>query len=147
MPDDYERQCAQIRTENKEVLARFSEWLSQKGLSEKTISTHVSNIDFYINAFLLYEDATRPEEGVNSVNMFLGYWFIRKAMWASPSAIKSNAASLKKFYRFLHEQGRIDARALDDLRCTIREGMPEWMETMNRYDNPDIEDMNEVWGF
>jgi hypothetical protein len=37
--------------------------------------------------------------------MFLGYWFIKKAMWAKQSAIKSNAASLKKFYTFMHEKG------------------------------------------
>ncbi len=32
--------------------------------------------------------------------LFLGYWFIKKAMWSSPVQIKSNAASLKKFFTF-----------------------------------------------
>ena len=32
--------------------------------------------------------------------MFLGFWFIRKAMWASQSSIKGNATSLKKLYTF-----------------------------------------------
>jgi hypothetical protein len=30
---------------------------------------------------------------------------------------------------------------------TIKESMPEWLNTMNRYDDPDVEDMGDVWGF
>jgi hypothetical protein len=78
--------------------------------------------------------------------MFLGYWFIRKAMWASPSAIRENAASLKMFYTFMHEQGHIDADDLQDLKETIKEEMPEWVGTVERYDDPDITDPEEVWG-
>jgi len=55
----------------------------QKILSKKTIDKHVSNVDFYINDFLLYEDAIEAADGVSSMGMFLGYWFIRKAMWSS----------------------------------------------------------------
>jgi len=27
----------------------------------------------------------------------------------------------------------------------IKEDMPEWLATMERYDDPNIEDMEEVW--
>lgn len=78
--------------------------------------------------------------------MFLGYWFIKKAMWSSPAQIKSNAASLKKFYTFLFEKGQIDKEDLDDLKERIKEDMPEWIATMTRYEDPSITDMGEVWG-
>ncbi len=78
--------------------------------------------------------------------MYFGYWFIKKGMWASASSLKSNAASLKKFYSFLLEQGLITAEDLADLKETIKENMSEWQATLRRYDDPDIEDMEEVWG-
>jgi site-specific recombinase XerD len=108
----------------------------------KNDKNHLSNIEFYVNEYLLYENATEAKDFVNSVDMFLGYWFIRKAMWASPSSIKGNAASLKKFYTFMHDKNLIDKEDLIDLRQTIKEGMPEWLATLKRFDDPSIED---VW--
>ena len=145
--EQYERACHEIRRKNSELLEEFSGWLRQKGLSEKTIKRHSQNIDFYINEYLLYEEPTLPEEGTYRVGSFLGYWFIRKAMWASQSSIKENAASLKKFYQFMLERGRIEEDALEDLKEDIKEGLPEWLATLRRYDDPSIEDPEEIWGF
>ncbi len=142
----YERECEKIRQENEELLDKFAAWLAAKGLSETTVGRHCGNIEFYVNDFLLYEDAERPEDGVLSVGRFLGYWFIRKAMWASQGSIKSNAASLKKFYAFMLEKGKITRDDLDDLKTRIKEDMPEWLATLARFDDPEIEDPAEVWG-
>lgn len=150
MVDDYEQyeiECERIRESNAKLLDDFAAWLRQAGLSSKTIKKHIENVDFYINEFLLYEDAEEPSEGVGSVGMFLGYWFIKKAMWASATSIKSNAASLKKFYTFLYEREMVSKEDLDLLKETIKEDMPEWLETLARYDDPTITDMGEVWGF
>lgn len=149
MSDDYtkyERECKKIRKENAQLLDAFETWLRKSKLTDKTIQKHVDNIDFYINEFLLYEDAVKAKDGVSEISMFLGYWFIKKAMWASPAHIKSNAASLKKFYTFMYEQGKIEQEELDDLKEIIKEEMPEWIATMKRYDDPSITDMAEVWG-
>lgn len=150
MPDDeyqkYEQACKQIKKDNEKLLEQFEQWLSGKGLAEKTVRRHVENADFYINSFLLYEDAIAAKDGASHISMFLGYWFIRKAMWASPSAIRENAGSLKKFYTFMQEQGQIDADKLQDMKVTIKEEMPEWVGTVERYDDPDITDAEEIWG-
>ncbi|BBO83768.1 hypothetical protein DSCO28_43340 [Desulfosarcina ovata subsp. sediminis] len=149
MMDDYERfekECKKIRKENDNILNEFKEYLIQKGLKLKTVNNHVSNVDFYINEFLLYEDAIKAKDGVDEIGMFLGYWFIKKAMWSSPAQIKSNAASLKKFYTFMNEKGRIKREDLDCLKERIKEDMPEWIATMKRYDNPSITNMAKVWG-
>lgn len=140
--EKYEEDCKKIRISNEQLLNEFGDWLKSSGLVEKTINNHVSNIDFYINEFLLYEEATEAKEGVISVNMFLGYWFIKKAMWASRASIKQNATGLKKFYTFMLEKELIDKEELIDLKETIKEGMPEWLETLDRYDTPSVED---VW--
>jgi site-specific recombinase XerD len=149
MLDDYEQyeiECERIRESNGKLLADFEDWLRESNLVDQTISKHVENIDFYINEYLLYEDAVEPQDGVSDVSMFLGYWFIRKAMWASASSIKSNAASLKKFYTFLHDRGAVSQDDLDSLKETIKEEMPEWLATLARYNDASITDMGEVWG-
>jgi site-specific recombinase XerD len=150
MPDDeyqkYERTCKRIKKDNAKLLEQFDQWLSGKGLADKTVRRHVENADFYINTFLLYEDAIPAKDGASHISMFLGYWFIRKAMWASPSAIRENAASLKKFYTYMQEQGQIDTDKLQDLKETIKEEMPDWVGTVERYDDPDITDPEEIWG-
>ena len=143
--DDYEKyedDCKTIREANKVLLSDFEEWLKSSGLSKKTIDSHLSNIDFYVNEYLLYEDAAEAKDGIGAIGMFLGYWFIKKAMWASQSSIKANATSLNKFYAFMYEKGLIDKEDLVDLKDTIKEGMPEWLATLERYDDPSVED---VW--
>jgi DNA phosphorothioation-dependent restriction protein DptG len=72
--------------------------------------------------------------------MFLGYWFIKKAMWASQSSIKSNATSLTKFYTFMHEKRLIDQEELINLKQTIKKDMPEWLATLRRYDDQSNDD-------
>jgi len=144
--EQFEKECKRIRKENEKILHNFEQWLSDKKLSKKTKSKHSSNVDFYINDFLLYEDAIEASDGAGQIGMFLGYWFIRKAMWASKTAMKENAASLKKFYQFMLESGKISKEAFKDLNETIKEDMPEWLSTLERYDNPEIEDPEEIWG-
>lgn len=144
--EKWEKECKQIRRKNQKLISDFKKWLLGQSLSRKTIDKHASNVDFYINEFLLYEDVVEAAEGADEIGTFLGYWFIKKAMWAGRTAIKQNAASLKKFYQFMFEKGGIPEESLVVLKETIKEEMPEWLATLDRYDNPDIEDMGEVWG-
>jgi hypothetical protein len=150
MSDDYEKyeiECKKITKANEKLLIEFAEWLKAANLKEKTIDNHVSNVDLYINDYLLYDGAKKAKEGVDCVSSFLGYWFIKKAMWASPAHIRGNAASLKKFYTFMQEKKQISKKALDDMNETIKEEMPEWLATMDRYDDPYIENMEDVWRY
>lgn len=130
--DKYEADCARIRTTNAALLADFAAWLKATGIADKTVEQHRGNIAFYINEYLLYEEAIEPPAGVDQVDDFLGYWFIRKAMWSSPASIRSNAASLKKFYGFMAERGLIGKDDLNDLKETIKDCMPDWLEAVER---------------
>jgi hypothetical protein len=78
--EEYKRTCQAIREENAALLKEFAGWLRGKGLSGATVERHCENIDFYVNEFLLYDGATPAADGMQEVGMFLGYWFIRKAM-------------------------------------------------------------------
>ena len=140
--EKYEADCKAIRKANKRLLNEFEAWLKASALSEKTIKQHLLNIDFYVNEYLLYEDAIEAKDGVYDVGMFLGYWFIKKGMWASQASIKRNAVSLTKFYTFMFEKGLISKKALTNLQRRIKEDMPEWLATLKRYDDLEVED---VW--
>ncbi|MCI5148479.1 MAG: recombinase [Candidatus Electrothrix sp. MAN1_4] len=142
--EKHKRDCKKIRKANEGLLEEFEASLKAAGLSEKTINKHVWNIDFYINEFLLYEDANEAKGGAGNVGMFLGYWFIKKAIWASKANIKSNATSLKKFYTFMHEKGLISKNDLTDLKQKIKEDMPKWLATLQRYDDPSVKNVWQV---
>ena len=132
----YEDDCKTIKKANKLLLRDFGIWLKSSGLSKKTIDSHLFNVDFYINEYLLDEDAIEAKDGVDAVSMFLGYWFINKAMWASQSSIKKNVTSLKKFYTFMYEKDLIDKDDLIDLTTTTKQDMPKWLVALERYDDP-----------
>ena len=142
--EEYERACNLIREENQGLLNAFESWLSGAGLTKTTARKHRENIDFYINEFLLYESPIRASEGVDEVGMFLGYWFIRKAMWASETSIKAHATSLKKFYDFMNMWGEVDAEAVRAMKERIKNDLPEWLATLRRYDDPSVE-VEDVW--
>jgi hypothetical protein len=145
--EEYEIACEKIRSENSKLLSDFEEWLFKRRLSLAVVKKHVDNIDFYVNEYLLYEDAVKASEGAGRIDMYLSYWFIKKAAWASPYSIRSNAASLKKFYAFMQEKGLITKEALKEVNETIKENMSDWIATVDRYDDPSITDPKDIWGF
>lgn len=138
MSDDHrkwEQACRKIRKENQQLLDQFANCLAAKGLGEKTIRDHVSNVDLYINEYLLYYEAIPAAHGVASAGEFFGDWFIRKAMWASENSIKKTATGLKKFYQFLFTLGRVKADDVQDLRDVLRDEMPRWLAALRRHDS------------
>jgi hypothetical protein len=136
---DYEQKCNEIQMRNKVYLEEFIEDLSKAGLKEKTINRHYNNVEFYINTYLLREEPLEMVSGTNDfyINDFLGYFFIRKCMWSTPSSIRSNAASIKKFYKSMFERGHIEKSDYTELIDTIKCNMDSWMEDCESYNDPD----------
>ena len=126
------------------MLDEFQRYLEARNLSDKTVRKHLSNIDFYINEYLLYEEVVPPAEGIDRIGNFLGYWFIRKALWSSVASIKENITSLKHFYIFLVREGVIDQDKLDEMKLEIKECKNDWFEAMQRYDDL-TGDLDEIW--
>ena len=75
--EEYEKKCDEIREENRRYLEIFAEDL--KGLSTKTIRTHLGNVDFYINVYLPREDALSMESGVDYIDSVYTAEFERSA--------------------------------------------------------------------
>ena len=141
--EEYERQCKEIKETNQTYLNDFREALQKKGLTAKTINNHVSNVDFYINDFLCYEEPQDVRCGCHCISQFLGSWFIRKASWSSCAQIKSNAASIKKFYKLMLDKGIVDEDDYNTLCEDIVDEMDDWLGRMKRYDSLTEENLDD----
>ena len=135
---EYEKKVEAIQFANKALLEEFSEYLTRKGLTPKTINIHINNVEFYINEYLCYEDALEAKDGFGELGMYFGDFFVRKASWSSCAQLKSNAASIKKFYAFMLEKGEITKDKYDRLIDSIKDRMEDWLSNMQLYiDDPD----------
>lgn len=135
--DDYSKTRDEIRAENSEYLSLFEQSLIDAVLKESTIKRHLSNVDFYINDFLLYEEPLTMDYGMGRIDSFLGDFFIRKCMWSTPGNIKSTAASIKKFYKCMMDRGIAKKSSYEFLCSEIKEGMETWQADCAAYNNPD----------
>lgn len=133
----YLKKCADIKELNNSLLELFSDDLKKAGLADKTIKRHLSNVDFYINEYLLRTDALSMESGVTMIDDFLGNFFIRKCMWSTPENIKTTATSIKKFYKSMLDHEKIAKQDYELLCATIKDSMDTWQEDCAVYNDPD----------
>ena len=96
--EQYTKTCQTIQNTNNRLLQLFEEDLVKSGLKEKTINRHLSNVDFFLNEFLIRAGALPMEEGISMLDEYLGNFFIRKCMWSTPANIKTNAGSVIVLY-------------------------------------------------
>ncbi len=139
----YEEKCEIIKEENERMLELFE--ASMEGLKPKTIERHLFNVDFFLNNFLMFHNALPFREGMCEVDDFLGYFFIRKCMWSTPASIKTTAASIKKFYKCMMDNGLIPKPDYEELCVIIKERMPDWQEDCAVYNDPEQESPFFMW--
>jgi hypothetical protein len=129
-----------IRGANRTLLADFRTQLLGSGLGLKAADRHIEQVSFFINECLLSDETPRTAaEGVRWVDYYLGYWFIRKAAWASPRSIRSNATSIRKFYGFMAGAGLVSDGALEVVLDQIRFGLKEWIRIVEVFNDPDAD--------
>ena len=130
-PGTYDTQVQAIQAYNQPILDGFRAWLEQSGLAEKTVKSHVENIDFFTEYLVYYEPLEKLDEADGSdVWMFLSDWFPRKAMWSSVTSVKSYIASFKKFFQWMGETGRVSPETVADVLDTLKEGRDEFLEAV-----------------
>lgn len=131
-----EKECMKIREENLAYLDMFEKDLVSSGIRDTTVKRHVSNVRFYLNTFLLHEDALCMRDGTKETDMYFGDFFIRRCAWSTPASIKSAACSLKKFYRCMAEHDLITPDDYQSLCNDIRDLMPVWLDLCEQYNDP-----------
>ena len=134
--DEYERQCKLREQENIRYLDEFEADLRAAGLKPATINKHLDNVSFYLSAFLTRSAPLDMRAGCYKVGEYLGGFFIRKCMWSTPNAIKSNAASFKKFYKSMLAHGHIRQDDFDVLQCIIKDDLDYWCDLCAEFNDP-----------
>lgn len=133
----YEKLCERQQEKNEEYLSVFEIDLIAAGLTQKTINKHLRNVDFYINMYLLREGPLEMSTGCGyKIDMFLGYYIIYKCMWSTTGTIKRTAASIKKFYKSMSENGYISTVQYKEFCDIIKENIVAWQkECTNKIEN------------
>ncbi|MCP4763801.1 MAG: recombinase [archaeon] len=104
----------------------------QKGRGEETITKHYSNIEYYLNEYVLnVGDSISAGEGIYLVETFFEYDVIGNS-WTTEYSIKSKVSSIKVFYKFMHEKGFINNEPLNELKTLIKEEMPNWLDSIKK---------------
>ena len=112
---------------NRMYLDQFRK--SLYGMSDATIRKHVKNITVFLRDFLEVEHL-RADEAVEQDPYFFFNYLIEKDVADSPEEMDSFAASIRKFYRFMQDDGKISDRQYKKLSRAIKDGMPEWHNTL-----------------
>lgn len=136
--DIYLEKCEDIKNTNNSLLEFFCDDLKKAGLTDKTINRHLSNVDFFINQYLIRTDALSMESGITMIDDFLGNFFIRKCMWSTPANIKTTATSIKKFYKCMLDHEKITKQDYELLCAIIKDSMDTWQEDCAVYNDPDL---------
>ena len=133
--EEYEKECERIREINESYLDIFANDMEGR-FKPRTITRHIHNIAFYLNIYLLHEEPKTIQDGIYMIDFYFGEFFIRKCAWSTPDSIRSNAASIKKFYKCMMEHGEVTQEAYFSLCDEIKELMPEWQELCALYNDP-----------
>jgi hypothetical protein len=105
----------ELDSEVEELVTSFYKYLTvEKGLSEKTVSGHVDEIEFFAMYLTGYGQGTLLKVTGMDIENYLGDWYIRKVA-SSRSDLRRIPVSFKKFYKFLHEKGYLKDEELEDI--------------------------------
>lgn len=115
-----------IQEANQKLLDSFIHSLGR--LSTDTKKVHLGNLDLFLNEYLLDNHPVPAEQAISLAVPFMDY-FLVSTPGATPALVRSMASSLRKFYQFLAETGRIDPADYENLHQTIRNSLPRWLQT------------------
>lgn len=97
-------QYEKIQKENKQLIAKFVDYLKSKGLGDRTIRNHNSNLEL-LNDYLSGYNETKLEEAEPYDIMSFLIWCIDKWMFNTISGLVAAISSIRIFYEYLQEKG------------------------------------------
>lgn len=114
-----------ILQQNSSYLHLFE--LDLHGLAPKTIKRHLQNVDFFLNTYLLFDEANplSMQDGVNAIDDFLGY-FLEEKTYFTDSTKRSFVTSLRKFYKSMAKHGKITPEQYEDVVESLQDGGAEY---------------------
>ena len=101
------------------------------GFAPRTIKRHLQNVDFFLNTYLLFDEANplSMQDGVNAIDDFLGY-FLEEKTYFTDSTKRSFVTSLRKFYKSMAKHGKISAEEYNEVEDALKFGSAEYRELL-----------------
>lgn len=143
--EEYELRIERLVKENAKYMELFEKELDETGISAKTIQNHLSNVDTFLNDYLIYYQDAAMKDGIQHFSDFILEFYIRKCMWSTPSNVKTTAASIKKFYRCMVKSGYVGKEDYQLLCNEIKEDMEHWQEECRLFNDPDYDEFEDEW--
>lgn len=134
---DYDLMILKNEKRNQKFLNEFTKWLEKQDLVKKTINKHVSNVNLYINSYLIWHDIIKMEDGVYEIDYFFRYWYVEKRMFSTANSLKEMFGSLKKFYKCMNELNYISDENYKQVCDIIKENKDEYIDYMEEYNDFD----------
>lgn len=120
---------------NQRYIDKFSDYLKENKLKEKTINKHIDNIVFFLNNYLTREYVYSLFNSADSLNDFFSYFFIHKCTFANVNSMKEFVATFRYFYKYLYENKYINKETYDYTEFLFKEEKENWLEKMKEYDS------------
>jgi hypothetical protein len=150
MGDDYDDRLKQVRERNDFILGHFIHvWRGR--ISDDTLYQHVLNIQSFTDIYLNYyagadELHSGDQASAWKVYDFITDWLPRKCWIDSERRVKIYLASLKKYVRFMGEQGYMPVETAAEIVHALEEERQEMIEAIVTYwDEPDESESPEAF--
>lgn len=129
-----------LEKRNKKYLKGVKNWLQEKGLTDKTITKHITAL--FINDYLNYYDVLKDEESMDEVITFVTTWFTEKCMWASRNKVKDTAVILRKFYQYMCENNYVFKEYYEEMCSSIKDNIDTILEEVYSFVSNDYDGMS-----
>ena len=103
---------------------------SLRGLSPKTASQHVHNVDYFFR-YYLGPMRMSAEEGLDSVEYYLGVYLVRDDEYSTDTFLKRSATSLNKFYSYMADTGAVPRSRAAKVQRSVKSHLNEWVAKLN----------------
>ena len=129
-----------LEKRNKKYLKGVKNWLQEKGLTDKTITKHITAL--FINDYLNYYDVLKDEESMDEVITFVTTWFTEICMWASRNKVKDTAVILRKFYQYMCENNYVFKEYYEEMCSSIKDNIDTILEEVYSFVSNDYDGMS-----
>ncbi len=115
------------RISNFYALQTFESYLREYNLSDKEIENHLSNIDLFINDYLLRYEVIAFHNGIHTVGEYLTEWLTENFYGVNKKDIEIYIESFIKFYTHNVNGGYLEKDDMIELYQIINDEVRPWL--------------------
>ena len=115
------------RISNFYTLQTFETYLREQDISDEEVREHLSNIDLFINDYLLRHEVLASHNGIHTVGEYLTEWLTVNFYKVRKEDIELYIESFKKFYTHEVNGGYLERDDMIELYQIIKDEVTPWL--------------------